>query len=374
MIFDAKDITEKLKHELDGLQQNVRKPNILLAGATGVGKSSLINLVFGQELAKAGTGKPLTAHIDLYEKDDSAVRLYDSRGYEAGDDRIKEFMSEVVGLADKFIDSPEEQIHLVWYCINAAGHRITDYDLSAIAQFVERKLPIAVVFTKCELIDDDSAKQLHKIINAQSMAQIFETSAKKPEMFEDSLKRLISWSNEQLPDQLRESFIKSQKASLSIKWETAHRIIIQHSAAAFAIGFIPVPMSDAPLLVANQMTLIARVLYIYDLDRFKDILTGGLLGVLISSLGKSIVSSLLKLIPLVGWIVGGAISGSVASVLTVALGEAVSGAAYGIYEAAVEGDITKVQKLMQAFGGTVSEVAAQYFENRKSEASYKEPK
>ncbi|GAA7796532.1 hypothetical protein JP0178_09150 [Helicobacter pylori] len=34
--------------------------NILLMGAIGVGKSSLINGLFGQEVAKAGVGKPVT--------------------------------------------------------------------------------------------------------------------------------------------------------------------------------------------------------------------------------------------------------------------------------------------------------------------------
>ncbi len=34
--------------------------NILLMGAIGVGKSSLINGLFGQEIAKAGVGRSLT--------------------------------------------------------------------------------------------------------------------------------------------------------------------------------------------------------------------------------------------------------------------------------------------------------------------------
>lgn len=38
--------------------------NILLMGAIGVGKSSLINGLFGQEVAKAGIGKSLTQHLE----------------------------------------------------------------------------------------------------------------------------------------------------------------------------------------------------------------------------------------------------------------------------------------------------------------------
>ncbi|GAA8294815.1 hypothetical protein HpKG83_06020 [Helicobacter pylori] len=53
--------------------------NILLMGATGVGKSSLINGLFGQEFAKAGTGKPVTQHLEKYVNEGKGLILWDTR-------------------------------------------------------------------------------------------------------------------------------------------------------------------------------------------------------------------------------------------------------------------------------------------------------
>jgi len=48
---------------LDEISQGIAKPNILICGATGVGKSSVVNHVFGENLAKVGHGIPVTQGI-----------------------------------------------------------------------------------------------------------------------------------------------------------------------------------------------------------------------------------------------------------------------------------------------------------------------
>lgn len=72
--------------------------------------------------------------------------------------------------------------------------------------------------------------------------------------------------------------------------------------------------------------MIAGITVIFGLDINKSIITGFVSSVLGASgatiTGKIIVSNVLKLIPGAGTIVGGAISGSTAALLTTALGEA----------------------------------------------------
>ena len=74
----------RLKEELEKVMENLASPNIAVIGRTGAGKSTLINAVFGGELAKTGTGLPVSDAFIRYPKDDRKVPvvIYDSAGYE----------------------------------------------------------------------------------------------------------------------------------------------------------------------------------------------------------------------------------------------------------------------------------------------------
>ncbi|GAA7866768.1 hypothetical protein HpMS191_06220 [Helicobacter pylori] len=62
--LDGKEGGLNMSKMLEHIKKEKPKMNILLMGATGVGKSSLINALFGKEIAKAGVGKPITQHLE----------------------------------------------------------------------------------------------------------------------------------------------------------------------------------------------------------------------------------------------------------------------------------------------------------------------
>ncbi len=370
MVNEKIDFGQKLNEEFSKIKSEIKKPNILVAGATGVGKSSLINLVFGDKVAVVGTGRPVTQKIDVYENDDVDVRIFDSKGYEVGSKGDEEFYNTVINLAQASND-PHNAIHLIWYCISYSGGRVQDYDFEALNAFSKSNIPVAVVFTKADTPTDEEAKAMRDVIPSSLQNAIFETSIINDKY--NQTKALISWSISKLPEALKYAFIKSQNGSLEEKWDQAHSMIKQHCAAAFAVGFTPIPMSDAPILVANEVALLGRILYLYNLGEAKDVLkeagVASLIGSLLSAGGKAAVGALLKLIPGIGTVVGGLINGSVGALITAAFGEATSKVSYEVSKARINGQ--DISEMMRQFGPRVMELAKEYFESEKKIDDYK---
>ena len=82
--IDAEKIAQEAINAIADRIKNLHTLNIIVAGKTGVGKSTLINAVFKDKLAETGMGKPVTTHMRKITKKGVPLAIYDTRGFELG--------------------------------------------------------------------------------------------------------------------------------------------------------------------------------------------------------------------------------------------------------------------------------------------------
>lgn len=89
---------------------------------------------------------------------------------------------------------------------------------------------------------------------------------------------------------------------------------------------VPIPIADAAMLVSEQVLLMAKICSIFRInikkDGLKALATAALGAGGATVIGKTIATSILKMIPGAGTVAGAAISAGTASVVTLAMGKA----------------------------------------------------
>ena len=341
MAIDIEKIAQEAIDLIADRIDNLNTLNVIVAGKTGVGKSTLINSVFKEKLAETGMGKPVTDHMRKLTKKGVPLAIYDTRGFELGKEVQAEVKKEVIdtislGLATKDIN---KTIHCIWYCINTASNRVEPEEIEWLKQLSKdnqiTQVPIIIVLTQS--FSKKKANELRKMLLDENLdvVQVIPVLAEDYEIDDDYVAKaygldvLIKVMGEALPEELMDTLQHVQIASLEEKKRRAQSTVVAATAAAIGEGAAPIPFSDCALLIPTQLGMIASITVIFGFDVNKSIITA-----LISStigaggatvLGKTIVSNLLKLIPGAGTIAGSAISASTAGVITAALGEAYIG-------------------------------------------------
>lgn len=339
--MNANNVTEIAQSIIESINKKIKslkRLNIIVAGKTGVGKSTLINAVFKENLAETGIGRPVTTNMRKIEKKDIPLSIYDTRGFELGKEVQDEVRKEIIdtihkGIAAKDADS---MIHCIWYCINTASNRIEPNEIEWLRKLSEEnkttQVPIIVILTQS--FSTKKAEEMKKIILDENLGiiQVAQLLAEDYEIEDLGVKKaygldtLIKIMNEALPDELLDTLQNVQIASLEEKKRHAKIAVGTAVTAATAAGATPIPFSDAAVLIPTQISMIVSITAIFGLN-----VNQGIITTIISStigaggatvLGKTVASNLLKIIPGVGTVVGGAISAVTAATITGALGYA----------------------------------------------------
>jgi hypothetical protein len=139
----------------DNLNIKISSFNIIIVGNTGVGKSTLLNTVLKEQLAKTAFGDACTMGVPKpYESEKAkGIRIWDSRGIENGKYNLQTAFNDIKNTIDYLINEndPDKFIHCIWYCVRS--NRFTDEEEENLNNYYNsyiEKLPIIVILTQSE--------------------------------------------------------------------------------------------------------------------------------------------------------------------------------------------------------------------------------
>lgn len=328
--------------------------NIIVAGRSGVGKSTLINAVFQGDLADTGQGRPVTQETREFTKEDIPITIFDTRGLE-----MERYRETIQGLVDLVLErrkepDPMRHIHAAWVCISEESRRVEDGESHLVERLSALGLPVILVITKARA--DRGFKQeawrlcpaAQQVVRVRALHEVDDEGHEYQPM---GLDTLVAATVEAVPEGVRNAFVAAQKVSLQLKLSRAHMVVASSATAAGAIGASPIPFADAMLLIPLQVTMLAGITAVFGIPATEGFITGLVASVAggagATYAGRTLVSNLLKLVPGAGTAAGGVIAAGTAATLTAALGEAYLATLMLLFE--THGRMPTPDEIQQAF-------------------------
>ncbi|MGO1973679.1 MAG: GTPase family protein [Propionibacteriaceae bacterium] len=323
---------DSFRQEFDKQSADIGRFNLAIFGKTGVGKSTLINAIFGEEVARTGIGEPVTQGSHLYVDKVGHLGIIDTQGMEVGKDD-KDIIADLNKAMKQMRKQPlSEQIHVVWYCVRGMDRRFEDTEADFIRRLDELDLPVVLVLTQVPMRDGHyhpDTIELARQIAAKDLpihtGRPFLTFAKADEFAGQQahgLQEVLDATFRVAPDGVEGALIAAQEIDQARKTTEARKAIATAAASAGAAAASPIPFSDATMLVPIQLGMMARIAQIHKIKFERAALLAIASTTAATQVGRVTFTSLLKMVPGAGTIAGGAIGAGVASTFTAAMGQA----------------------------------------------------
>lgn len=253
----------------EGLSQALRgktRLNVMLAGRVGVGKSTLVNAIFGEPIAPTGVGSSITQSIQRYTQSNLPISVYDTPGIELGIEAeliAKTYLTEI----RKQMGDGDTRVHFCLYCVRTRDERFETVE-SGIVRSLAKEVLVALVLTQCPTPDDARANKFARYLTSLELpvldGQCFMTLAEEDNVAGVTLSPfglpdLVSSIYDQLPDAERHTLASCQRVSLELKIAEARRSVNFNMGTAALIAASPIPLVDSIPLSALQISMLGQI-------------------------------------------------------------------------------------------------------------------
>lgn len=263
----------------------MERGNVLVIGNSGVGKSTLINAVLGEEKARTGWGtKGTTDKLTIYESAEIPFRVIDTMGFEPSFLKQYKAINAVKRWSENSAKEGHEdnRINVIWFCVEGTSSKLfpkTIKDLSKATSMWE-SVPVVVVITKSysvperekniEMVNSAFAKQkrysknLRKVIPVVASTFVLNDSAyAAPE----GITELIDVTNELMPEGIKAGAEDIAAFKLNRKRALAHGVVGVSTTAGVVVGAVPIPFADTLILTPIETAEVNALARIYGINK-----------------------------------------------------------------------------------------------------------
>ena len=366
-----------------------KKMNVLVLGASGVGKSTLIKSISGIEVM-TGVGEGNTQKIGVYESNTWPIRCIDTKGFEYNFieqwktiRQVKKYTKQQID-ANKG-DSSNLGIDAVWYCIAGTAKRTFANNINLMNKAIKgwKNIPVFAVITKSYSETDipeniEAVQQTFSKIGGINLKNIIPVVAEEYVINEDV--KVLPKGIEELCLSTLDCIDEAQNINqenrnrmvLEQKRFTANTVTVGATITSFTIGAIPLNFADSQLLVPIEIGLVSAIFKIYGIKISKEIIRT-IVGSSVITLTAKQVVTFVKTLPIAGDIVNGTVAGA----FVLALGEGTILVSEGIYTGKIKEDQT--DQIANIIANSIKEnnvikATIDYFEKNSDKLSGKSSK
>lgn len=353
----------------------MKKGNVLVIGNSGVGKSTLINAVLGNEVSIISQKEDIAIEPNIYEGE--FFNIIDTVGFKPSILKTDKSVLAIKKWSKKSArkENEDKQINVIWFCVDGRSGNLISKDVKELSKSISvwKSVPIIVVITKSyavpereeniELVKTVFSKnkelngRLRNIIPVVASNYVLNENASAPQ---EGITELIDATNELMPEGFKAAQKDVSKFNLNRKRIVVQSTILASVGTAVAKCFINMKASDSKVLAGIEYTMVEALAKTYNIDKksetmlfIKDKISNGT----VNKIARTAIATIEKL-PITQKL-GTLVNPIIAASVVVIIGEGVAIAFEKEYLG--ENDSNSMEKLKKSFDSEMVDGIVEYF-------------